>query len=175
MVAKRKPARKAADTKLTLVRMFAAPRALVFAAWTQPEHLRHWSAPHGFTIPVNEGMLKPGGKWRACMVTPDGVKLWLGGVYREIVRDRLLVFTHAWEGEEGAPETLVTVRFADHPRGTKVTLVQSGFDSSASRDGHKGGWAECLERLAEHLTATQAKVGISARTKASRRAIAALR
>lgn len=156
MVAPRKARPKPAKGKLTLTRIFAAPRALVFAAWTEPGHLSQWSAPRGFTIPVNQGVLKPGGQWRACMVTPDGVKLWLGGVYRKIVPGRLLVFTHAWEGEEGAPETLVTVRFADHPRGTRLTFTQSGFASVQSRDGHAGGWKECFARLTELLAKLQA-------------------
>lgn len=152
---KKSPRPKSAKDKLTLTRIFAAPRALVFAAWTEPRHLSQWSAPRGFTIPFNQGELKPGGKWRACMVTPDGVKLWLGGVYRKIVPGKLLVFTHAWEGEEDAPETLVTVRFADHPRGTKLTFTQTGFGSRESRDGHAGGWKECFGRLGELLAKLQ--------------------
>ena len=77
---------------------------------------------------------------------------WLGGTYREIVAHKLLVMTHAWEenGKPG-PETLVTVRFEDLRGRTKVTLEQTGFTSEASRDGHRGGWSESLDKLAEHL------------------------
>ena len=160
---------KSADAKLTLTRIFAAPRALVFAAWTQPRHMKQWSAPNGFTIPVNQGDLRAGGKWRACMVTPQGEKLWLGGIYREVVENRKLVFTHTWQGED--VETLVTVRFADHPRGTKMMFTQTGFGSAASREGHKGGWTECFGRLAAHLAGLQAKKkhpGTSARRTAAR-------
>jgi uncharacterized protein YndB with AHSA1/START domain len=155
MAVPKKSRPKSAEDQLTLTRIFAAPRALVFAAWTQPGHLSQWSAPRGFTIPVNKGVLKPGGTWRACMVTPDGVKLWLHGVYQEVVPDKLLVFTHTWEGEENAPETLVTVRFADHPRGTKVTFKQTGFGSTESRDGHLSGWKECFDRLTDLLVKLQ--------------------
>jgi len=144
------PARnKTTPGSFTLTRIFAAPRAVVFAAWTKPVHLKQWSAPNGFTIPVSRGELKPGGQWLACMVSPEGEKMWLGGVYREIVPDKKLVFTHRWRG--GDEETLVTVRFADHPRGTKLTFTQSGFSSAGSRAGHKGGWTECLARLETHL------------------------
>lgn len=160
------PKRKPAKDKLTLTRIFAAPRALVWAAWTEAKHLSQWSAPRGFTIPVNQGNLKPGGKWRACMVTPDGVKLWLGGVYQKIVPNKLLSFTHAWEGEEGAPETLVTVRFSDHPRGTKLVFTQTGFGSPQSRDGHAGGWKECFERLTEHLATLQLRAKKPAKSHA---------
>lgn len=135
--------------KIKLSRIFAAPRALVFAAWTKPGHLKQWSAPHGFTIPVSRGVLKPKGKWTACMVTPEGEKLWLGGHYQKIVPNRLLVFTHAWKGE--GHETIVTVQFEDHPRGTKMTFEQSGFGSAESRDGHKGGWTQGFEKLGDYL------------------------
>jgi len=142
------PARKTTPGSFVITRILAAHRALVFAAWTKPAHLKQWSAPHGFTIPVSKGNLRVGGKWRACMVSPQGEKMWLSGVYREVVKDELLVFTHAWEGDgAGGHETLVTVRFEDHARGTKIIFKQSGFDSSASVAGHKGGWTECFERL----------------------------
>jgi uncharacterized protein YndB with AHSA1/START domain len=134
---------------LTLVRVFDAPVSLVFKAWTQPQHLVKWSAPHGFTIPNSTGEIRPGGAWRSCMKTPDGSELWLGGVYREVVQDRLLVFTHAWDKEDGTPshETVVTVRFEDLGGKTKLTFHQAPFESAGSRDGHSGGWTECFERL----------------------------
>lgn len=156
MVARKHPG-KPATSKLTLSRIFAAPRALVFAAWTQPKHMKEWSAPNGFTIPVSQGDLRVGGKWRACMVTPQGERLWLGGVYREVVKNRKLVFTHAWKGEDN--ETVVTVRFSDHPRGTKMLFEQTGFGSVGSQDGHKGGWIECFGRLKDHLATVGPKKG----------------
>jgi uncharacterized protein YndB with AHSA1/START domain len=153
MVAKKIPRKKPVEPKLTLTRIFAAPRALVFAAWTQPRHMKQWSAPHGFTIPVSKGDLRPGGKWRACMVSPQGEQLWLHGVYREVVPNERLVFTHTWAESDGGSghETVLTVRFSDLGRKTKVVLTQAGFDSVESRDGHRGGWSQCLERLAELL------------------------
>ena len=67
----------ASEQELVITRVFDAPRKMVWQAWTDPEKLKHWSAPKGFTLPVSEGELRPGGKWRACMVTPDGKELWL--------------------------------------------------------------------------------------------------
>ncbi|MBV8900016.1 MAG: SRPBCC domain-containing protein [Verrucomicrobia bacterium] len=69
------------------------PCRLVFEAWTAKEHLDQWCAPHGFTIPWSEGDLRPGGAWRCCLRSPEGVEYRLGGTYREIVQDELLVFT----------------------------------------------------------------------------------
>ena len=165
MPAKKSPLKRAPKPKLSLTRVFAAPRPLVFAAWTQPEHLKRWSAPHGFKIPVNEGELRPGGPWRAVMVMPDGTRLGLGGNYTKVVPDELLVFTHRWDGEPGA-ETVVTVRFTDAPGGgTRMKFEQTGFTSAESRDGHLGGWKECFERLDELLVQLQTKVKSHARKK----------
>src|SRR4051794_38412563 len=72
-----------AAPELFITRVFDAPRERVFEAWTKPEHLVHWSAPNGYTMPHCEGELRPGGQWRCCMRSPEGVDLWLGGVYRE--------------------------------------------------------------------------------------------
>jgi len=140
---------------LVLTRILNAPRALVFAAWTEPEHIKQWSCPHGFTIPVAEGDFRVGGSWRTCMVKPDGEKLWLYGVYRDIRPVELLSFTHIWEEDDGTPEneTLVTVQLEDLGGKTKLTLTQQFFASVESRDGHEGGWTQCLEKLATHLAA----------------------
>jgi uncharacterized protein YndB with AHSA1/START domain len=156
----KKPSPRNAKTKLVLTRTFAAPRALVFAAWTQPAHLKQWSAPHGFKIPVSEGELRAGGAWRAVMVMPDGTKLPLGGTYRKVVANKLIVQTHQWAGPGEGPETLMTVRFSDAPGGgTRIRFEQSGFDSAASRDGHAGGWTECFERLEVLLAKLQRQGG----------------
>ena len=165
MPAKKNPPAKSSKPKLSLNRVFAAPRALVFAAWTEAKHMKQWSAPHGFKIPVSGGDLRPGGPWHATMVMPDGTKLVLGGKYVKIVQDELLQFTHRWEGDPG-PETLVTVRFTDAPGGgTKMKFEQTGFTSAESRDGHGGGWKECFERLDALLAKLTAKKPGHARAK----------
>jgi uncharacterized protein YndB with AHSA1/START domain len=154
-VAARNSPAKTEDRTLVLERVFAAPVSLVWKCWTEKAHLDQWSVPRGFTVAHSEGELRPGGKWRCCMRAPNGNELWLGGVYREIVPNRLLVMTHAWE-EDGVPghETVVTVRFQDLGDRTKVILEQSGFDSTGARDGHEEGWSECFDLLAEHLAST---------------------
>ena len=143
----------ATERELVITRVLDAPRDLVWRAWTEPERIKQWSAPKGFTIPVAEGELRPGGAWKSCMRKPDGTDLWLAGVYREIDEPKRLVFTHAWLDEHGdpGPETLVTVTFVERRGKTEMTFRQSGFDSTDSRDGHAGGWNECFDRLDELL------------------------
>ena len=153
MDAKSNSSQSPSELKLRIVRVFAAPRALVFDAWTKPEPLKRWSSPNGFTMPVSQGDLRPGGKWRACMVSPNGDELWLGGEYLEVIPNERLVFTHVWDedGGETGPVTTVTVQFADHPKGTEIIFEQTGFGSPESRDGHDGGWSECFARLTDLL------------------------
>lgn len=139
--------------ELVINRTFDAPRELVWEAWTDPDQLKHWSAPRGFTLPVSEGDLRPGGKWRACMRKPDGTELWLGGVYREIVEPERLVFTHAWDDEGGkpGPETIVTVTLSERDGKTQMNFRQTGFESAESREGHSEGWNECFDLLDDLL------------------------
>jgi uncharacterized protein YndB with AHSA1/START domain len=87
------------------------------------------------------------------MRSPDGTDHWLGGVYREIAPPERLVFTHAWEHDEGKPghETLVTVAFAEQDGKTRLTFRQAAFESVADRDSHREGWTECLDRLEAYL------------------------
>jgi uncharacterized protein YndB with AHSA1/START domain len=137
------------DRELVIIRTFDAPRDLVWKAWTDPERIAEWMAPAGFTIPFNEGDMRPGGAWRCHMRAPDGVEHRCSGVYREIVPPERLVFTHAWldEDDHRGPETVVTVTFIERDGRTVMSFRQGLFQSTASRDGHGGGWAECFDRL----------------------------
>ncbi len=143
----------AAERELTIRRTFDAPRALVFRAWTEPQHLAQWSCPRGFTMIENRGELRVGGLFFAWMRSPEGEDHRMRGVYREIVAPERLVFTHAWLDARGAPgpETLVTVTLAERNGRTEMTFHQGTFDSVASRDGHEQGWTSCFELLAELL------------------------
>jgi uncharacterized protein YndB with AHSA1/START domain len=144
-------ARAAAEShELVLTRVFDARRELVFKAWTEREYLMQWSAPHGFTVTESDGELRAGGSYRAAMRSPEGEVHRLGGVYKEIVAPERLVFTHAWEGDDGklGHATEVTVTLEDLGGKTKMTFRQTGFESAASRDGHQGGWSEAFGRLA---------------------------
>ena len=139
------------ERELVINRTFDAPRELVWKAWTVD--MAKWSAPRGFTMPVSEGDLRVGGKWRAMMKDPGGKELWLGGEYKEIVPPERLVFTHAWDNEKGQPgaESLVTVVLTERGDKTDMMFKQTGFTSIESRNGHSEGWTECFDILDEIL------------------------
>ena len=145
--------------ELTIRRSFAAPRALVFSAWTEPQHLAQWSCPRGFTFTENRGDLRVGGTFSATMRAPEGSYHRLRGEYREIVPPERLVFTHCWVDEHGntGPQTLVTVTLTERNGRTEMNFHQGVFESVAARDGHAQGWTSCFERLAELLAATSGK------------------
>lgn len=147
------PATQPQERELSITRVFDAPRELVFAAWTEREHILRWLAPRGMSVTHAEGDLRPGGQWRSCIRKPDGTELRVGGRYHEIVPYERLMFTHAWEGADGKPghETLVTVHFEDLGGKTRMIFHQALFDTVANRDGHRHGWGECFDILAEYL------------------------
>jgi len=148
------PSTRAQKRELVMTRTFDAPRTLVYEAWTERQHLERWQgAPQGFTVTTEQADIRPGGAFRICMRSPEGVDHWLQGVYREVVAPERLVFTHTWLDAERKPttETLVTITFAERGGKTDLTLSQSGFKSEESRAGHEGGWASTFDRLDEYL------------------------
>jgi uncharacterized protein YndB with AHSA1/START domain len=155
---------RAAAMTLEIVRIFNAPRALVYAMWSTPAHLGKWSAPKGFTIPEARTDFRQGGSWYAHMRSPDGEDHRVQGKYLEIAENARIVMTHAWL--DGAcnpgPETVVTVTFEDHGKKTKMTFLQEGFTSAASRDGHEGGWNQCFDLLDAHLAGIVSEQGSGA-------------
>src|SRR5262249_2967459 len=95
---------EAAGRELVLTRTFDASRSLVFKAWTGPEHRAGWWGPHGFTNPVCEVDVRPGGGIRIDMRWPDGTIAPMRGTFHEVDEPERLVFTStALEDERGNP------------------------------------------------------------------------
>jgi uncharacterized protein YndB with AHSA1/START domain len=87
------------DREIRLTRLFDAPRALVFEAMSKPEHIKRWwgRLGEGYSVPVCEVDLRPGGAWRFVNRTPKGETAAFYGVYREIVPPERVVFTEIFE------------------------------------------------------------------------------
>ena len=154
-----------AERELVISRAFDAPRELVFKAWTEPERLKRWWGPKGFTTPYCEIDLRPGGVMHYCMRSPDGLDVWNKGVFREIVVPERIILTDSFADAEGnvvspthygmSPEwpleALLTVTFEEEAGKTRVTLRYEGLPPGADRDGSQRGWSESLECLGEYL------------------------
>jgi uncharacterized protein YndB with AHSA1/START domain len=141
--------------ELTLTRLVDAPRSLVFATWTNAEHMARWWGPKGYVTTECEMDIRPGGAYRFVMRSPEGTDHRKRGVFREIAPPERVVFTFAWEDDSGGlgPETLITVTLAEIGSKTRLTLRQSGFTDMEWRDSHVHGWTSTLEKLAEYVTA----------------------
>ena len=137
------------DRELWLERVFEAPRALVFQAWTDPTRATHWWGPQGYTTLLCEVDARVGGAFRVRLRSPKGSVHTKRGVYREVLAPERLVFTYAWDDAEGrpGPQTIVTVRFAAEGARTRLTLHQALFETVTSCDQHRGGWTSCLDRF----------------------------
>ncbi len=152
-----KEATEPAQQELVMTRILDAPREVVFKAWTDPERVKRWWGPKGFTNPVCELDPRPGGAIRIHMRAPDGVVYPMTGVFNEIVEPERLVFTSGALDAKGNPlfEILTTVTFAEHGGKTKLTMHAKVMMATAAAAPHLAGmemgWSQTLDRLAEYV------------------------
>src|SRR5215813_11998900 len=120
-----------ANDELLIPRSFDAPASLLFQLWSKPEHMKRWLGPASFTCPSAEVDFRPGGAYRVLIRSAERGDNWFGGVYREIVPERKLVFTFAWDndGPSAGIEMLVTITFDEQGGKTVQTLHQRPFHS----------------------------------------------
>ena len=148
--------------EVAFTRMIDAPRAMVWAAWTEPQHMAQWWGPHYFTNPVCEMDVRPGGKLMIHMRAPDGTVYPMPGIFTEVVKPERLRFTAFAEGLDGTRylESDTVVTFEEQGGRTKLTVKASakGFHPVAPQmlAGMDTGWSQSLEKL-ETLVAAMAK------------------
>lgn len=159
---------------LIIERVFDAPVERLWKAWTDPVEVSKWWGPRGFTSPDNKSDLRVGGVYNFSMkpATEEYVKqmgdrvIYDGGVYKEIVEYKKLVYSDSFTDKDGnpvPPETYgmpadfpqsldVTVEFEELPDGkTKMTLSHAGLPAGQTADGTEAGWKEMFDKLAESL------------------------
>lgn len=143
----------AAEREIVVTRLFDAPRELVFAAFTEREHVMNWWVPSGTTIHEYDG--QPGGQWRYTMPGPDGALYPFKVQYIVIEKPTRLVYDYGAD-TAGAPEPVRTsVTFAEENGRTRVTL-QLTFATAAARAeaaqyGAAAGAQQALASLARYL------------------------
>ena len=144
------------DPKLDLVleRIVDVPRELVWAAWTQPEHLKKWFAPAPWTTVDFEVDLRPGGILRAVMRSPEGQDEPIVGCYLEIIENEKLVWTDALAPgyrPSANPFFTAVILLEAHGTGTKYTAIAIHKDEGGRRKheemGFHQGWSKCLDQL----------------------------
>jgi uncharacterized protein YndB with AHSA1/START domain len=140
------------DTEILITREFAAPKHLVYKAWTTPELVKRWWAGSKGKVTLAEIDLRVGGKWRYVMVMEKGGEVGFHGEYKEIVANDRIVMTEVYEGAPGdGPAPLNIVTFAETDGRTTLTLLaQCG--SKTLRDiiinsGMESGMQKAWDRL----------------------------
>jgi uncharacterized protein YndB with AHSA1/START domain len=138
--------------ELTIAREYAAKRKNVFRAWVEKDLLVRWWGPNGFTTPVCEMDLRPGGVFRTVVRGPNGGEYATEGVYREISPPTRLVFSVLFGGEgEPKHEAFCEVTLTESKGRTRLT-IRWRHQTMADREAHEKmdfekGWTETLERL----------------------------
>ena len=135
---------------LTIKRRFNASPAKVFAAWTDPEKVKHWMGPGEVKVMSTVGDPRKGGRFNWVMKTPAGEIHDVSGVYREFVPNERLVFSWAWKSTPER-ESQLTLTFKADGDGTLFTLLHEQFFDEAARDSHNGGWTGAMDKLGEYL------------------------
>ncbi len=142
------------DREYEMTRVFNAPRALVFEAYTNPKHVQNWWGPRSITTRVEESDVRPGGRWRYVQVNPDGTEYAFFGEYREVVPPEKLVSTFEFEGMPG--HVVVDSLTLTEDNGKTTLTARSTFDTAEEMEGFLAtgaiaGANETYDRLAELL------------------------
>ena len=145
------------DREVVITRIVDSPRTLVWEVWTDPEHVRNWLlGREGWTMPVCEIDLRPGGVWHYVWRRSDDSEIEMRGAYREVEPPERLVSTESWGGEW--PETSNTLTLTEEAGRTTITQTIL-YPSQEARDaalatGMKDGMTQSLDRLADYLRTT---------------------
>ena len=161
----------ATHNAVVIERSFDAPADLIWQMWTEPEHFKAWYGPGGATVPVAKMDVRVGGARLVCMEmeTPDGqMQMWFTGEYREIVRNKRLVYTESMSDEDGnvlspsdmgMPEghpatTEVIVELEDVAGRTKMVMTHAGIPKDSPG---AAGWGMAFDKLAAYVEEQSAR------------------
>src|SRR5262245_32963720 len=163
------------SSDFAISRVLDAPRDLVWKCLTNPERMKQWWGPKGFTVIASKMDLRVGGTYHYCLKAPDGTPMWGKFVFREIVRPNAWTSSARFPMRKAAPPVIpvtrpgrwrcirhspsknslaarpkFTIRWAAH---NATPEEQKVFDSSHPR--MKQGWSGTLEQLEGYLTKTK--------------------
>ncbi len=147
-----------ASLDLKLERVVPVAPELVWKAWTEPEHLVHWFTPAPWKTAACEIDLRPGGKFRTVMQSPEGELVDSTGCYLVVEPGRQIVFTDAL-GPAFRPNATsfmtAVITIEPHGDGTRYVAVarhKSPEDRQSHLDmGFADGWGSALDQLVAYV------------------------
>lgn len=150
----------AADKKfvLEISRLLRVPRALVWKAWTDPEHLKQWWCPKPWTTEVKQFDLRPGGGFHTLMTGPGGETSDNPGSFLQIVPQSRIVFTSVliedWRPADSWLPMTAYIDLADEGPHTRYTATVYHKDAAGAeaheKMGFQEGWGTCIEQLEDY-------------------------
>lgn len=159
----------ATEKEIVITRVFNAPRAQVWRAWTEPEAVAQWWGPKGFSTRVSGLDLRPGGRWDYVMIGPDGAEYPVTGVFREVVPQMRIVTSDEFGEEYKAAASadlphgiVLTCLFEDDGPGRTRLTLRIAHPTVEDRRKHEEmgvvpGWGSSLDCLEEYLARKEAK------------------
>ena len=138
--------------EMVITRILNAPRELVFRVWTEPEHIKHWWGPTGFTNTISKMEFRQGGIWEFVMHGPDGTDYPNVNEFIEIVKPERIVLKHIQE-----PVFTMTVTFEDLGDKTKLTISNrfesfEVFEHAVKKYGAAEGLKQNVDRMEDYVS-----------------------
>jgi len=138
--------------EMVITRILNAPRDLVFRIWTEPEHIKHWWGPNGFTNTISKMEFRPGGVWEFVMHGPDGTDYTNVNEFIEIIRPEKIVLKHVLN-----PVFTMTVTFEDTGDNKTILTIRNRFesrevfDNAVEKYGAAVGLKQNVDRMEDYL------------------------
>lgn len=141
------------EREIRMIRVFQAPRDLVFRAFSEPRWLKRWFGPRGWSLETCQIDFRVGGAWRFVLAGPGGERMGMSGIYQEISPPARTVHTESYDDfpgesivtttlEEEGDTTILTASILYPSREVRDAVLQSGMEHGA---------AETYDKLAELL------------------------
>lgn len=139
---------------VVLERTFDAPVALVWEAWTQPDHIAKWWGPQGMKTTIEEHDFKVGGVWKYSMVMPNGSKFITEGIYSEIEAYKLIITTADFRPMTEGVELQAHFKAIGEKTQFifKVVHATEAYRKQQEEMGIYNGWGSTFDRLESYLT-----------------------
>lgn len=148
---------KTPSNVISITRLYDAPLASVWEAWTRPEEVAQWWGPRGFTLTTHSHDLRTSGQWHYTMHGPDGTDYENTTQFLEMIPMQRMVYDHGGH-KDRPPLFRVTALFTEADGRTQLEMSMAfatpeiavemrGFIRKA---GGEGTWDRLAEYLAKH-------------------------